>query len=253
MVACCITGCSGPERGWFAEARGRTQARHDALDADAPLPSDQDLARLPLFPLFYAEASSDGHVLEQLWPLFESGRGPRLPWGRPRWFRLRPVLWVEQFHGQSRLVVFPFFYHLRQELEAGDRAIDHFWPLYGLHRETIDLAPAVTHHFLWPLGLIRHGPERWKVRLLPLLDGSHGYIDRGWWLLPVLKWGGHGQSEFFYLLDPLFSYERDSIAPGAAEETPTQRRLRIRLLGGLLGWEDDRGRRRLQILWWLKL
>jgi len=250
ILAFCITACAGPDRGWIAEARGRTQSRLDAQEAGKQPPGG--IPDLPLFPFLYVESGDGWLALEKLWPLVEVGHGPVLPWGRPRWIRVRPFLWVDEFRGLSRTVVFPFYFRVLEELEAGDRSILHLWPFYGIHRETIDLAPAVTHHVAWPFFLVRHGPERWKVRLFPAFDGSHGYLDRGWWLLPVLKWGGHGQNEFFYLLDPLFAYERDSIAESAGDETPAKRRWSVRLLGGLAGWEDDRGRSRFQLLWWIK-
>ena len=256
VIARCLTGCAGPDRGWIAEARGRTQARFDALDADhAPRGASSLLepVQAPLFPLLFLELGEVGGTTELLWPLFETGRGPELPWGQPRWFRFRPFFYRDSFRGYSRTVLFPFYFHIREELEAGNRSIDHLWPLYGIHREWIDLAPAVTHHCAWPLFFVRTGIGKWKVHLFPAFDASSGYIDRGWWLLPFLKVGSFGRSEHFYLLDPLFAYERDSIAESEASETPEKVRTSFRILGGLLGWENDRGKKAVRILWWIRV
>ncbi len=256
LAALCGAGCVGPDRGWIAEARGRTQARFDALDAEGE-PANGELpastSRTPLFPLLFTESGDPGTAVEVLWPIFEVGRGRELPSGRPSWLRLRPLFASDSFRGYSRTVLFPFYVRIREEREAGDCSIDHLWPLYGIHREWIDLAPAITHHFAWPLFFVRHGVGRWKVHLFPVLDASSGYLDRGMWLLPILKAGSYGRSKHFYLLDPILGYERDSIAEKEAEETPEKFRSSVRILGGFLGWENDRGKKALRILWWIRI
>lgn len=250
-IAVSITGCAGPERGWFAEGRGRTQARHDALEEDRPeTPPDSSAA---CFPLFLAESGPGGTAREVLWPLVEWGRGAELESGTASWLRVRPFVYWDSFARRSRFVIFPFYFRSREELEVGTRSVDHLWPIHGVHREWIDGSPAVTHHVLFPLFSARQGTGQWKVRVFPLFDASKGYLDRGWWLLPLIKSGARERSSFFYLLDPLLAYERDSIALRGEEEPVEKRRIRISLLGGLLGWEDDRGKTALRVLWWIRI
>mgnify|MGYP001608231022 CR=1 FL=1 len=247
LAVLCSTGCAGPERGFVAEFRGRTQALYDL--AEARTAGGEQPFCVPLFPLLYAERGWRGSYCELFWPLFETGRSPWLEPEPSRHFRIRPLLYVDSFRRYSRVAVFPVYFHIREKLEAGNRSIDHLWPLYGLHREWIDLAPATTHHFFYPLIFFRNGWSRWKIHLFPILDVSSGYYDHGWWLLPVLKSGGHGQSRFFYLLDPLFAYERDSIAETEEDETREKVRWSWKIFGGLVGWENDRGKRSVRLFW----
>ena len=260
-IALCSTGCAGPERGWIAELRGRTETRREREEAPGSAsPSAQaDIAGgrvdVPLFPLLYVERSPEASATEVLWPLYESGSSSTAPGVASSFFRLRPLIYVDSFERSSRVVIFPVYFHLREQHESGDLAVDHFWPLYGFHREWIDLAPATTHHFAWPLIYFRFGPARWKVSIFPLVAASEGYLDRGWWIAPVIRWGSQGQSAFFYLLDPLIAYERDSIAESVEDfaASPQKTRTSFNLLGGLLGWENDRGYSSLRLLWWLKI
>ncbi|MBI4601475.1 MAG: hypothetical protein HY721_05865 [Planctomycetes bacterium] len=245
-----FTGCAGPARGFFAEHRGRTRLLEERADAH-PAAAGSERSRVPLFPLLFVESGEGATAVEVLWPFFEAGSGGGEP--PSSWFRLRPLLAFDSFRDGSRAIVFPVWFHLRERREAGDRSIDHLWPIYGLHREWIDLAPATTHHIAWPLFLARIGPGKHKVQLLPLFSVSSGYLDRGWWLFPPIKAGSHGRSAFFYLLDPLFAYERDSIAGPEEEERPEHFRVRWSLLGGLLAWEVDRGQGSVRLLWAMRL
>jgi hypothetical protein len=249
-----------------------------------PDPRQEAIAAFPF--LYSAEnsrpagaGSEETRFLELLWPLFEAGQGRLLdaagavvesrgtidaagtatgralaaPPAVSRYFRLRPFLAADDFRRSSRRILFPFYFRIREELESGTREIDHFWPFYGVHREPIDLAPATTHHVLYPLFYWRTGPERWKLSLLPVLAVSRGYVDRGLWLIPVVKSGAHGRSRFFYLLDPLLVYESLSSARGPEDDIPEKRRTRFLFLGGLIGWETDRGAACLRLLWWLRI
>jgi len=268
-------GCAGPDAGLIGERRGRTQVLRDVEDAQfedalaengislegeaasggnpSPPPAGDAPSRIAAFPLLYSERRDGERFLEVLWPLFETGRAPLPGGGLSRYSRIWPFLTVDEFRLQSRTVFFPFYYHLREELEAGNREIDHYWPFYGIHREWIDLAPATTYHFLHPLIYFRQGPERWKLWVFPLFFASRGYYDRGIWLLPFVKAGTQGPNRFFYLIEPLFSYERQSIAPSAEEDSPEKGRTRWSLLGGLIGWENERGEKSLRLLWFLRL
>jgi hypothetical protein len=278
LVLFLAAGCAGPETGLLGELRGRTHVLRDIEDARF----EEDLARgaisldppagggagdaapgppavaepgsgIAAFPFLHSERQDGARFLEILWPLFETGRA-RLPGGGVSSYSgLLTILSVEELRGRSRAVLFPFFYRLREEREAGNKDIVHFWPFYGLHREWIDLAPATTHHVLHPLLYFRHGPERWKVFVFPLFFASRGYYDRGTWLLPLVKAGTQGPNRFFYLIEPLFSYERLSIAPSAEEDTSAKGRTRWSILGGLIGWENDRGEKSLRLLWFLRL
>ena len=78
-------------------------------------------------------------------------------------------------------------------------------------------------------------------------------MDRGVWLLPIIKAGTQGQNSFFYLLEPLFAYEKLSIARTPEEDRPELGRSRWSLLGGLLAWENERGRASLRVLWFLRV
>ena len=97
------------------------------------------------------------------------------------------------------------------------------------------------------------GPDRWRACVFPILSASKDYLDRGIWLLPIVKWGSQGQSRFFYIVDPLFAYEKDSIARSAEEDTPELARTRWSLLGGLLAWEVEKGAGRMRILWVIRI
>ena len=169
---------------------------------------------------------------------------------------MRPFFFHDRFRGRERLVLFPFYFHLREGTGPGEhpRSIDHFWPFYGVHREIIDLVPTTTHHVLFPVFCFREGEGKWKVRLLPVASVSSGFLDRGWWIIPVFKagtgnGGWAGGSRFFYLLDPLIQYERFSIAGPGQDEGPLDWRMSIRLLGGLLGYERAKGRSWIRIFW----
>jgi hypothetical protein len=278
LPAILAAGCAGPETGLIGELRGRTHVLRDVEDARF----EEDLARdgiaidpgtgegtmrsrtLPraspeagpevaAFPFLYSEERDGARFLEVLWPLFETGRAPLPGGGVSNYSGFLTILSVEDLRGRSRAVLFPFYYRLREEREAGGRQIDHFWPFYGLHREWIDLAPATTHHILHPLIYFRHGPERWKLFVFPLFFASRGYYDRGIWLLPLVKAGSQGPNRFFYLIEPLFSYERLSIAPSAEEDAPEKGRTRWSILGGLIGWENERGEKSLRLFWLLRI
>jgi hypothetical protein len=284
LLALAAAGCAGPDVGLIGELRGRTHVLRDVEDTtfeadlarrgiviDPPAagarpagetgaasPPAADVASVAAFPLLFAERRGEGRFLELLWPIFETGRAPLAAAADTdppvsRFTRLRPFLWIDDFRGGSRTILFPFYFRIREELEAGDRAIDHYWPFYGVHHEWIDLAPAVTHHVLYPLIYFRHGPERWKISVFPLFFASRGYYDRGWWLLPLLKVGTQGPNRFVYVIEPLFAYEHLSIAPSAEEDTEQAGRTRWSILGGLLGWENERGERSLRLLWFISL
>jgi len=83
---------------------------------------------------------------------------------------------------------------------------------------------------------------------------SSGFLDRGWWLIPVLKvmagrGGWSGGNRLIAVLDPLFRYERFSIAEPGAPEGAGEARTEVEVLGGLLGWERSDGRTAVRILW----
>jgi hypothetical protein len=220
----------------------------EALPGRAPAVEEASASPvIEAFPLVHAERG-DRWSVEVLWPFFEMGGA-----GKHRYLRVRPFFLEEEIGGSSRSVVFPFYFRSRTRLESGDREIDHFWPIHGVHREWIDLAPATTHHVLYPIFSLRRGPDRWRLSVFPVFFASSGYLDRGVWLLPLVKSGAHGQSRFFYLLDPLFAYEKDSIARSPDEDSPELARTRWSLLGGLLAWEVDRGRAALRLLWFLRV
>jgi hypothetical protein len=257
-LAAAAAGCEGPRRGLIGGFRGRSQVldelETDAAEAEA-LSGRAAAAvgsgaepRIEAFPLLHVEDGPDRWSTEVLWPLFEAGRA-----GEQRYFRLRPFFADDAIGSGSRAIVFPFYFRIRRKLEAGDREIDHFWPFYGVHREWIDLAPSTTHHVLYPIFSLRRGPDRWRACVFPILSASKGYLDRGIWLLPLVKAGSRGQSRFFYLVDPLFAYEKDSIARSPEEDTPELTRTRWSLLGGLLAWEVERGRASLRLLWLLRV
>jgi hypothetical protein len=257
-LASLAVGCEGPRRGLIGGFRGRSQVQ-DELDAaaaeaealsghrDATVESGAEPG-IEAFPLLHVEDGPDRWSTEVLWPLFEAGRA-----GRHRYFRLRPFFADDAIGSGSRAIVFPFYFRIRQKLESGDREIDHFWPFYGVHREWIDLAPSTTHHVLYPIFSLRRGPDRWRACVFPILSASKGYLDRGIWLLPLVKAGSRGANRFFYIVDPLFAYEKDSIARSPEEDTPELARTRWSLLGGLLAWEVERGRASLRLLWLLRV
>ncbi len=205
-----------------------------------------------LFPFFLEENRPEREVLEILWPLFERGHS-----SQSRYFYLRPFFARERFRGKERRVLFPFWWYIRERREAGDRSIDHLWPIYGIHRERIDLVQVTTRHALFPLAYLRTGEGKWKVRLLPVVFISSGFLDRGVCLIPILKAGAGkggwaGGNRFFYILDPLFSYQRLSIAPSPEEESPEDVRTEIKFLGGLLGWRRY-GLETSLFLFWLRI
>jgi hypothetical protein len=243
-----LAGCSGPLTGALGRLRGRTNLLREAEESPPPPLPPGKLEEVRLFPLLFKERTERREVLELAWPLFEEGRS-----SESAYLALRPLFSSSRFRDREALVVFPFWWRIRERRETGERSVDHLWPLYGVHRRDIDLAPTVTRHFLCPIFSVRTGGGRWKARLFPLADLSSGFLDRGWWLLPLLKagngrGGAAGGNRFFYLLDPLFAFERFSIALGRAEG-PEDTRTEVKLLGGLLGWERSGGRSRLRLFW----
>jgi len=259
VLSTLAAGCEGPRRGLIGGFRGRSQvldeleaaaAEAEAVSGGAPAAMEKGSAApvVEAFPLFHAEKGPDRWSTEVLWPLFEAG-GTK----EQHYFRMRPFFFDDEIGNGSRAIVFPFYFRIRRKLEAGDREIDHFWPIYGIHREWIDLAPSTTHHVLYPIFSLRQGPDRWRLRVFPVLVASKGYLDRGIWLLPIVKAGSQGQSRFFYIADPLFAYEKDSIARSPEEDTPELARTRWSVLGGLLEWEVEKGRGSLKVLWVLRL
>ncbi len=233
--------------------RGRTAILAEAEEG-APAPLDENTGRLAknsvrLFPLYFGEEAPGNEVVEVLWPLYEAGRS-----SESSYFRIRPFFFRDRFRGEGRTAVLPFWWHSYEKRAIGERSFHLAWPFYGIERGPVDLAPAVTHHVLYPLAYLRAGEDRWKLKLLPACTVSWGFLDRGWWLLPVIKAGAgrggwEGGNRWLYILDPLFAYERYSIAGGRREETAGDVRTEVKVLGGLVGWESSAGRGTVRIFW----
>jgi hypothetical protein len=250
-------GCVGPREGFIGLRRGRTElmAREEERSPGRP----PDGGGLHAFPLVFRERAPEREVLEVLWPLFErgssTGGGEASPAiVRSRFLRLRPFLFSEEFPDRERSIIFPFWWRIRDRREPAGKSADHLWPLYGVHREEIDLIPVTTRHILFPVAAWRSGPGAWKAKLFPLAWVSSGFLDRGIWLLPAIKAGAgrggwSGGNRFFYLLDPLFQYERFSISEPGRPEEHGETRTEVKLLGGFLGWEVSDGDFHIRLFW----
>ena len=247
-----LGGCVGPRDGIFGHMRGRTEIIAEAEERPPPpLEAAATDGGVHAFPLFFHEDLRERRTRAVIWPFFEAGRS-----SESDYLRVRPFYYHDRFRGAERLVVFPFYFRLREGTGPGEhpRSIDHFWPFYGVHRERIDLVPTTTRHVLFPIFYFREGEGKWKVRLWPAAWVSSGFLDRGWWIIPVLKTGvgkggWAGGNRYFYLLDPLIQLERFSIAEPGHEEGPLDSRLSFRLLGGLLGYERAEGKSWVRFFW----
>ncbi len=245
--------CSGPERGFWAGLRGRTALLAEAEEGTPPPLGEAagrvERASVRLFPLFFSEGEPSREVVEVLWPVYEAGRS-----SESSYFRIRPFFFHDRFRGEGRTAFFPFWWRSYEHRAIGERSFHLAWPFYGIERGPVDLAPAATHHVLYPLAYLRTSEDRWKVKLLPACTVSWGFLDRGWWLLPVIKAGAgrggwEGGNRWLYVLDPLFAYERYSIAAGRRKETAGDVRTEIKVLGGLVGWESSGGRGAVRVFW----
>jgi len=247
-------GCAGPERGKLAEMRGRTALIAEAEEARYPPPPGGGEGGVRAFPLLFTERAAHGETLEVLWPVFEWARSAQSPpHAQSSYLRLRPFFRRDRAPDRDALVLFPFYCRSLERREEGELTSEHFWPVFGVERRSVDLAPATTYHTLWPIVSLRLGGGRWRFWLRPALDLSSGFLDRGWWLFPVIKagtgrGGWEGGNRFFYLLDPLFAYVRSSIA-GGRSEGPEDARTEVKVLGGLLGYESSGGRWNLRMFW----
>src|SRR6185503_9681254 len=159
-VAIGAAGCAGPERGNLAEMRGRTALIAEAEEeGPAPLPG-AGTGSVRAFPLYFTERAAYGETLEVLWPIFERARS-----SRSSYLRVRPFYRMDRAPDGEALVVFPFYRHTREVREDGERTAEHFWPVFGVEKRNIELAPAVTYHTLWPIVSLRLGGGRWRFWL----------------------------------------------------------------------------------------